>query len=53
MREAIETWDDNKGAWAGVSDDLPIENDGAKGRTAEDDEDGDWMTPMTIAGTSS
>lgn len=42
VREAIETWDDKKGAWAGVSDDLPIENDGAEGRTAEDDEDGDW-----------
>jgi len=41
VRDAIATWDDDTEAWAGVSNALPIENDGAESRTA-DDEDEDW-----------
>lgn len=42
VRDAIATWDDDTDAWSGVSNVLPIENDGAESRTAEDDENGDW-----------
>jgi transcriptional regulator with XRE-family HTH domain len=41
VRNAIATWADDSEAWAGVSNVLPIENDGTQSPTVEDDEDSD------------
>jgi len=41
VRDAIATWDDDTEAWAGVSNVLPIENDGVESPAGFDDGDDD------------